>query len=195
MKTLLRLEKAIARAEGFVLIALLGALMILAFTDVFMGRFFDTGIEWINRFFGYSMITLGLLGGSLATREERHINIDLFGRFLPPRPKAAMYIVLNLIAAWVCYLFTRESWHYIFNVERAGSDALVTYGGGTLVGVWVLYLILPAAFGMMTVRFFGLGVRSVLIAGGLRPPPEPPPAFDFKVEAPPPAAEPKEARP
>ena len=166
-----KLDGLIAYIEGVVLVALLGSLGLLSLTDVVLG-FFDGGLSWINRFFAFSMLWLGLLGASLATRQGRHINIDLFSRFIPiEKARWGLEIITSLAAAVVCAVFAKQGWTYIFEIEAEGADILFTIAGVGIEHYWQ-YIVIPAAFAMMGARFLLRSVIGALAIMGLSDPPD-----------------------
>ena len=75
------------RAEDALLVLLLSAMIVLAATQIMLRNFFDSGFVWIDPLLRVLVLWLGLIGATVATRNNRHIRIDLLSGF-----SAAMYI-------------------------------------------------------------------------------------------------------
>ncbi len=147
MKLLHRLDLLISKVEGALLIAFLSAMVLMSFLQVVLRNFFDWGFVWGDTFLRYLVFFIGLLAASLATRDEKHINIDVLARILPPKLKAVAAVLTNLFAATVTYFLMRASVEFI-------SDGL-TPGDTMFLGIpveWAGYVIV-GCFGLMTFRF------------------------------------------
>ncbi|GAB4309846.1 MAG: hypothetical protein Kow0090_23290 [Myxococcota bacterium] len=164
MNHIRKLDKFIAGIEGWIVISILGLLTLFSALDVAMGVF-GSGLGWINRFFGYAMLWLALSGASLATHEQRHINIDIFSRILPLKAKQAILFIIHLLGVWICFVFAREAFEYILEVESPAGEKLFSVGFD--IYNWMLYVVIPAAFMMMTLRFFIAALNDFLFLAGI----------------------------
>ncbi len=93
------------------------------------------------------VLWLGFLGASLATREQRHLRIDLLARVLPPRYQAWLDCVINLLALAGCALLAQAAWTFVREEWTAGT--MLTVG----IAAWIAQSIIPLGFGLMTCRF------------------------------------------
>jgi TRAP-type C4-dicarboxylate transport system permease small subunit len=99
----------------------------------------------------------GFLGASLATRQGRHIAIDVVSRFLPASAGRWLAALLQLAACVISVFLAGASWSFVA-AERLGQSVLV---GG--IPTWWAQTIIPAGFGLMAFRF---GLRAALFATG-----------------------------
>jgi TRAP-type C4-dicarboxylate transport system permease small subunit len=123
----------------------------------------------------YLVLWSGLLGGAVATKQGKHIRIDLASHLLPPGLQAWLQVLLDLAAALVCVVLTRVAIVFVRNEAEFGSAT-------TLLAIpgWVLYLIFPLAFGLMSGRFLLASVtafRTALNRAGGREPAAAPPTI------------------
>ncbi len=147
MKLLHRLDLLISKVEGAVLIVFLSAMVLMSFLQVVLRNAFDTGIVWGDVMLRYLVFFIGLLAASLATRDEKHINIDVLAKVLPPRLKSIAGILTNLFAGAVTYFLLRASLDFI--------DIGLNPGDTMFLGIPVVgagYVII-GCFGLMTFRF------------------------------------------
>lgn len=142
-----RLDEAVDRVEGVLLVLFLSLMILIAFLQVLLRNLFSTGISWGDPFVRNLVLWTGFIGAALATREAKHINIDLVSRGISPKAKAIIETFTNLIAALVCGLLTYGALKFIKNEAETGN---VTFLG---VPVWVPELVLPLTFAIMTLRF------------------------------------------
>ena len=73
-------------------------MVVLAFLQVLLRNIFDQSFLWGDPLLRHLVLWVGFIGASLATREEKHINIDVLGRALKGRPKLAVRFFTELFA-------------------------------------------------------------------------------------------------
>ncbi len=148
MKAIKGIEKALAHLEeGFIILAL-GSMVVVAFIQVILRNVFSTGLGWADEFLRHLVLWIGFIAGSLATREGRHIAIDIMSRTLPPRLKRATEFLLSAGAlAFSIFLF-KCSLHFV-EVERSYGE----FSASLHSPVWVLELVFPITFGFLSFRF------------------------------------------
>ncbi|MBN2527807.1 MAG: TRAP transporter small permease [Deltaproteobacteria bacterium] len=136
----------LAMFERWLLVALLAGMIGIAFVQVVMRNFFDSGLSFADVTVRHLVLWVGLLGASVAAREKRHLSIDIASKFIPIRFGHLLQSFLALITAVCCGMFLWAA------VRFAGF--MYEFGTGTLEGVWALLacLVLP-------ISFFGIGVR------------------------------------
>ncbi|MCP4605775.1 MAG: TRAP transporter small permease [Proteobacteria bacterium] len=142
-----RIDNAWATFERWLLTAFLLSMITLAFTQVVLRNFFSTGIEWADVTLRHMVLWVGLLGASIAAKENRHLSIDIASRLIPKKWYHLVEIVLSLTTSAICLLLFWAS--YLF------TQFLYEWGTGTLEGVWALLagLILPISFATVALRF------------------------------------------
>ena len=147
-----RLADWIGRAEDALLVLLLGAMIALAGSQILLRNFWDMGLSWGEPLLRVSVLWVGLLGAMAATRDRRHIRIDLLSRFLPPRLASWTRGLADLFAGLVCLLL---AWHGARFVHYEWLDGGLLFG---TVPAWACELIIPLAFALMGLRYLlGLG--------------------------------------
>lgn len=133
--------------EDALLIASFVAMLVFAGVQITMRNLLGTGFDWIDPLLRILVLWVGMLGAVVATREDRHISIDVLSRFVPgnvlpwlKRVTATATAVICALLAWHTFRFVRDEYAYS-DVEVAGLP------------VWVWQSILPAGFALMTWRF------------------------------------------
>lgn len=158
MRILRRLDQALARAEGWLLVALVWLMVVLAFTQVLLRTLYThAGLAWSNVLLGkvdwaeplarLLVLWVSVLGASLITRENKHIRIDLLSLALPVKWRPLREKVLSGASSALCALLFLVSLRHI-DMERA-------FGEHLLLGIptWVCQIILPIGFFIMALRF------------------------------------------
>lgn len=142
-----RLLEALHLAEDLVLVLLLGGLVLLAGAQILMRNLFDAGLPWADPLLRLIVLWLALAGALAATRDDRHIRIDLLSHFLPERLKVWTDRLTGTFTSVVCALI---AWH-------GGRLVWLEYQDGTMIApgipAWTAESIIPLGFGLMALRF------------------------------------------
>jgi len=147
VKLLHAFNNVIAKIE-FGLVLIIGSTMIiLAFLQIILRNFFGTSITWADILLRHLVLWVGFLGASLATRDKRHINIDVFSRMFPSSVTSIANILTNAFAAVICYFLMQASIGFIRMEREMGSTLFAN------VPVWIAESIIAIGFGLMTIRF------------------------------------------
>ncbi|MEW8298423.1 MAG: TRAP transporter small permease subunit, partial [Candidatus Thiodiazotropha sp.] len=100
--TLKRIKQLILLFEDGLTVLLLSATILLAASQILLRNFFDSGLIWADPTLRIMVLWLALLGAIAATRENRHIRIDLFSHRLSKRSQSILSLINNLFSAVVC---------------------------------------------------------------------------------------------
>ncbi len=133
--------------EDALLVGVFLAMLLLAGAQIVMRNFFGTGLAWIDPLLRILVLWVGMLGAVVATREDRHINIDVLSRFAPPAVLPWLKRVVALATTMVCALLAWHTFRFVRD-EYAYSDVVVAG-----LPVWIWQSILPLGFTLMTWRF------------------------------------------
>ncbi|MGP8328769.1 MAG: TRAP transporter small permease [Methanosarcinaceae archaeon] len=147
MKIINLFDSWLAKIENGLLVFLLSAMILFAFFQIPLSKFFP--LESIEILLRHLVLWVGLLGATLATREGRHINIDILSRFVKGRLKRIVNLLTSFFSALICGLLTYASWLVIQDAKEFGETVHIFIDLPT----WLLQLILLAGFGIMTFRF------------------------------------------
>jgi TRAP-type C4-dicarboxylate transport system permease small subunit len=121
LKALKRFDEGLARGEAVIATLFLVAMVLAGCAQALM-RHFATDweavwangaldhLEWVDNFLQKGTLWLAFLGASLATREGRHIGIDLLPRLAPPKAKLLMRGIAGLGSAVVSFYLARAFW-------------------------------------------------------------------------------------
>jgi TRAP-type C4-dicarboxylate transport system permease small subunit len=144
--------------EYLVLVFLLTVMITLAFLQIFLRIFFATGILWGDPLLRHLVLWIALLGAAMATKEGKHINIDVISRTLPDRGKVAIRAFTDLFSTCVCVFLIQASLKFIRDEYQAGTLAFLN------IPTWAVAVIFPIAFGLIALRFAMSGLRNGTIA-------------------------------
>ncbi len=160
MEKLKKTEQALCRLERGLLVALLGVIVLMSFSQVLLRQLFSTGILWGDTLLRHLVLWTGFLGAALAAAEGKH-----FAWEAPAagRAGAVLRLLAQTAAAGVAGLLAWASWKFLKD-ERAAGSVLFT-ACGLSVTSWVLFAILPAGFLLVLIHSL---LRAARALGDLR---------------------------
>lgn len=151
------IARVIHRIEDALLAIILSAMIVLAFAQILMRNLFESGILWADPLLKVMVLWLGLLGALAATRERKHINIDVLSKLLPARGRHILRALTTLFAAAVSALIAFHATRFILlEIEDA---SIAPFGG---IPAWMLEVIIPIAFGLIAMRYLIHSVEDIL---------------------------------
>ena len=127
-----------------------GALLVmtgLPVLELILRTFFRTGITGSSEYVQHLVLWVGFLGAALASREGRHLSLSSGITIVPKKYEGLTKALTSMVSvavaaslAWASYEFVR------YELESAAHV-------GGLIPVWMVEVILPISFAMITVRF------------------------------------------
>jgi C4-dicarboxylate transporter DctQ subunit len=147
-----RVDAIIDRVEQTIVSILLSIMILIAFLQIVLRNLFATGLTWGDPLVRNLVLWVGFIGATIATREGKHISIDVVSQWVPSRGKIVIEVIIDISSFIICGLLTFAAVKFVRNEALTGS---ITFQG---ISAWVPELILPITFGLMTLRF---GFRSL----------------------------------
>jgi TRAP-type C4-dicarboxylate transport system permease small subunit len=92
------------RLEEILLVSLVVLMVSLGFLQILFRNLISVGIVWIDSLVRHMVLWIALLGASVATRENRHITIDIISGRVPPAYYSWIQGAIQLFSALVCLL-------------------------------------------------------------------------------------------
>ncbi len=149
---------------GWVEVGILGSmlfsLIVLGGMQIILRNVFHSGVLWADPLMHHMVLWIGCLGAALATCNVRHINIDVFSRLLPENINPWRRSIVYVATSASTFMLGVSTWRLVVD-ERLFGD--IAFGN---VPVWVLQLVLPIAFFMISYRslvnlFIGLDAEAL----------------------------------
>lgn len=150
------LDKAGRTAEDAVLVLILTAMILLAASQIVLRNFFGFGFIWADELLRMLVLWIAVAGAVAASRIDKHINIAVLDRFLPPKTGAVMKVVVDLFTAGICLVVT---WYSINFVRTSYEYQDVLLGN---VPAWILQLVLPVGFGLISWRYLLFSLKRLI---------------------------------
>jgi len=166
MGKLKQLNEALGRVEKFLIVLMLSAMILLAFLQIVLRNAFSTGISWGDPLVRYLVLWVGFIGASLATKEEKHITMEVFSRWFSEKKTLYLKMLSQLISVIICILLTFAGWTFVQNEAKMGGVAFLK------MPIWIPEMIIPITFTLMTLRFlinFAAALSLVLEPGDFAP--------------------------
>lgn len=123
------------------------SLFCMANLQILMRLLLDSGFIWAESAQRVLVLWLTLWGASIATREVAHIRLDALIRYLSPVQQRWVARGVALFSSVVCGLI---AWHSFSVVLAEAEEKTMAFAG---VPVWLTALMMPLAFGIMSLRF------------------------------------------
>ncbi len=144
-----RLDSIGRFVEDVLLASMLTVMILLAGWQIVQRNFIGGGMIWGDELLRLLVLWLGLLGAMAASRDNRHVAIDLLLRFLPKKMKMPVQLLLHLFTAVVCGMLAFYSFKFVQMEHEYQTKVLSN------LPAWWFELILPIGFGMMCLRYLG----------------------------------------
>jgi TRAP-type C4-dicarboxylate transport system permease small subunit len=143
-------------AERWALLVFYTLLIATMAIEVLRRELFAYSSIWGEEVVRYAFIYLVWIGASAAVRERAHIRIDVLFNYVPPRAKAALYVLGDLVMLIIALLAVYWS---IETVAVSWEFGSVSHGLRVSM-VWFL-LAVPIGFALMIFRLVQSLVRDV----------------------------------
>lgn len=153
MGVIQKINTFVAKIESWLLVTIVLIMVILSFTQVILRNVFDHGLLWGDIFLRHLVLWVGFIGASLATREEKHINIDVFSRLMKGKGKLFAQGFVYFFAMYVSWLLADAAWDFV--MEEKEYETILFNG----IASWYFQIIIPIGFGIMSIRFALAGIE------------------------------------
>jgi len=147
-----RVDAIIDRVEQTLVSIFLSVMILIALLQIVLRNLFATGLTGGDPLVRNLVLWVGFIGAAIATREGKHISIDVVSQWVPSRRRIVIEGIIHVSSFIICGLLTFAAVKFIRNEALMGSVTFLE------IRAWVPELILPITFGSMTLRF---GFRSL----------------------------------
>lgn len=157
------IDRFLASIEKLCLCASLTLMLVVASLQVILRNGFHSGIEWADVLVRHLVLFLLFFGASLATRDRRHIQMDISSKLVPAKLKPALDLVINLFCIFITILLFKASYTFTAD-EKASGDILFLN-----IPNWIFVLVMPVGFALISLRFALNGFHNVRALCGKEP--------------------------
>jgi TRAP-type C4-dicarboxylate transport system permease small subunit len=149
-----RIMRILHRLEDLTLVLLLSTMIVTAVLQIVLRNTTGSALVWGDTLVRILVLWVGLVGAMVATRQNKHINIDVVTRHLSPDAARAVNGITFLSAFLICLV---TAWYSLLFVRMEFDFTTPAFAN---VPTWACQTIIPAAFLVMALRCLGLAVRS-----------------------------------
>jgi len=140
------------RLEDALLVFLVLAMLALALTQIILRNGFDSGLIWGDSLLRVLVLWITLFGAMVASRNGRHIGIDLASRYFSPHVARITAAITDLATALICAWMAWQSYRF---VQLELEFPMMAFAS---VPTWMCELILPFGFGIISLRYLLLAL-------------------------------------
>jgi TRAP-type C4-dicarboxylate transport system permease small subunit len=133
--------------ENALLVALLGFLIVFSFVQIVLRNVFSIGVTWGDGLTRVLVLWLALLGALAASRDGRHIRMNAFLQWLPPKLQVLVRAGSDLFAAVVTAALAYFAFEFVRESRSFGDVLLGRFPA------WWFESIMPVAFALIAYRF------------------------------------------
>ncbi len=145
-KILDRIDKILASIENTLVVTIVASMVLMSFLQIIL-RFFAMAPLWGDVFLRHLVLWVGFIGASLATRDDKHIGIDVLTQISSPGLNKIMRKVVDFSAMLICAILAKVGWDFI-QLEREFGSTLFND-----IPSWYFQIIIPVGFGLIAFRF------------------------------------------
>ncbi len=135
-----------ARVELLFITLLLLTLVALGGVQIFLRNVMHSGLLWADPLMRHIVLWLGATGAAMASARMRHISVDVLTRILPPSLRRARRVAVYSVTAVVAFVLAVAAMRLVAIEREFGEVAFLG------VRTWVVQLVLPLAFALVTYR-------------------------------------------
>ena len=140
-------EKYLYKIENILLVVGLTVMMTLGAGQVVLRNFFQTGVEWADMLVRALVLWLGFMGASVATRNVKHINIEILSKFVAnPKLERFRQRLVYFISLVISSILLKASITYTI-IEQ--SNHMVAFLN---IPTWVVFIIVPISLLTISLR-------------------------------------------
>jgi TRAP-type C4-dicarboxylate transport system permease small subunit len=158
-----QLLKFLHRLEDMFLVGLFMMMLGMAVLQIFLREVFAAGLSWGDLFVRMLVLWICLFGAMVASRQDKHINIDIFTRYMPDRVKHFVVRIVRFVTAAICLIM---AWQGIKLVQLDLEHGTIAFGA---MPAWICEAIIPVGFVVMALRYLILLIHSFQNNSGHRP--------------------------
>lgn len=142
-----KIEAVVSNSESWLLSLWLLSMLVFGTIQVLLRNFFDSGMDWSDMMVRSLVLWVGFTGASLATRRDRHINIEIISRLITAKGFSKFRIVyVRLVSLIISVLLLKASITYIF---LEAENEMTAFLG---VPTWIIFIIVPVSLFLMSAR-------------------------------------------
>lgn len=143
--------------ETALLTILLTGLVAIGFAQIVLRNGFATSLSWADEGGQMLVLWIAVVGAVAATRDRRHIAIDLAGRLLPAGLDRWVRVLVHLFATIVAGSFAWYAGRFVLDSKNFGD---LVFGA---LPAWAFQSVIPIGFALIAYRFGVRAIRRIVV--------------------------------
>jgi TRAP-type C4-dicarboxylate transport system permease small subunit len=139
------------RLEEVLLVCMVFGMVLLGALQIFFRNVISIGIVWVDPLMRHLVLWIALLGASIATREDRHITIQILPARLSQAVRSRIKGGLQLFSSLVCLVLVYPAIRFVLDDYDPGE--YLAFG----IPLWLSQIIMPAGWLVLGIRFLFQG--------------------------------------
>ncbi|HME43083.1 MAG TPA: TRAP transporter small permease [Syntrophorhabdales bacterium] len=142
--------------EELLLVFLVFGMVALGAAQILFRNVISIGLVWIDPLLSHLVLWVALLGASIATRENRHIVIEIIPERLSLAIRSRIKGSLQLFSALVCLFLVYPAVQFILNDYRPGKYLALG------IPLWASQTVMPVMWLVLGIRFLLQGFKNFI---------------------------------
>ncbi len=142
--------------ENLALSLLIAGLISLTSLQIIMRNILSMGYPWSDSLVRLMVLWLALVGGIAASRDQKHLSIDIVTRSLPVSVKRIVDVVIHLFTATVTAFLAWHSYRFVGDSYAYGDTLSANWPA------WIFQIILPIGFAAIFCQYILRAVRELM---------------------------------
>ena len=138
---------AITLIENYLLVALILLMVVLAGGQIILRNLFELSFLSIDQLLRLLVLWVAMFGAVAASRADKHINVDVFSRYLKPRVRAGVRAVTSLFTLVVVSVLVWQAIRFVMSESEIQQTVLGN------IPIWAAEMIMPVAFALIALRY------------------------------------------
>lgn len=147
MKILKFIDQIIEKVEAYSLILSLFVMVLVSFSQVILRNFFHSALPFGDGLTRALVLWSGFIGASLAVKEGKFINVDVFNRMLSEKWRKISRVIVYFFSVGVCFFLGYAGTLFVLSEKESATMSQLG------LPTWILVVIIPLTFYFLCFRF------------------------------------------
>lgn len=152
-----RLARFMGKVEDILISIFLVIMVIVVLLQIVLRYGANSAVPGGDTLVRHLVLWIAFFGAAIATRSGSHVRIDALTRVIPKDMQPWSQATVSLFSAAVCALLVYASWEFIHIEYQSAGDS-----GFAGLPVWMMEVIFPFGYALMSIRFVRRGIDHVL---------------------------------
>ena len=139
--------------EDGLIVGLIGGVVLFSVIQIVMRLFFNSGFIWADELIKMFVLWATLVASISASRENKHLKIDLISNSIPPHYFMLLQGFNALITSGICVIIAWHAFRFVALTFDFDDTVLID------TPAWIAYSIIPIAFSLMSFRYLAACIK------------------------------------